>query len=113
MLVTIVAEPPLCAVTMVLHTLGSGVVSKSVPMTPVEAGGDDPVVVLETVDVLDETEVVLELDVTVELVVVVKRESGFVTGKRDSGELELAFVTSKDDHEKNWSVVSREKKLVE
>jgi len=50
LVVSIVAEPPLWAVTMTLHTLLFKVLSKSVPMIPVDGlepdGGDVPVVVV-------------------------------------------------------------------
>ena len=63
------AEPPLWAVAMTPHTVGSGVVSKSIPMVHVGGGVEPPVLVLtaddddEVVDemgVVDETFVVLD-----------------------------------------------------
>jgi len=60
--VSIVAEPPLWAVTMTLHTLLSMVPSKSVPITPfegLEPVGGVAVVVVVAGGVLEETDFVL------------------------------------------------------
>lgn len=75
------AEPPLWAVAMTPHTVGSGVVSKSVPMVPLGGGVEPPVLVLtadddvelEVADVMGvvvvETFVVLDEDFEVEVLV--------------------------------------------